>query len=214
MLETTEQVHAPVFLDTPISPTPQAESPSQDESVLTDQIVQLWQVHCDYQTSIKHKTQEFRSLRAELGKQLAEMKQVLVKPGRNGQWSAFLKENQIPRATADRLVQKYERSLHPHANLLTEAISEPTEEEIQKLFFKILPKLSRVLRTPQSLYRFVDLLTLSCDGMGRRVTDEGILVMKPSQNAIPTGEFPAGEIVAEPQAGVTQPEVELDQELM
>ena len=71
-----------------------------------------------------------------------------------------------------------------------------------------------MLRTPQSLYRFVDLLTLSCDGMGRRVTDEGILVMKPSQNAILTGEFPAGEIVAEPQAGVTQPEVELDQELM
>ena len=41
MLETTEQVHTPVFLDAPISETPQADSPSQDESVLTDQIVQL-----------------------------------------------------------------------------------------------------------------------------------------------------------------------------
>jgi hypothetical protein len=213
MLETTEQIHTPVFLDSPISETPQADGPSQAESVLTDQIVQLWQVHRDYQTSIKHQTQEFRSLRAELGKHLAEMKQVLARPGRNGQWSAFLKQHQIPRATADRLVQKYERSLHPHANCLSEAISEPTEEEIQKLFFKIFPKLRRVLRTPQSLYRFVDLLTLSCDGAGRRVTEEGILVRKPSQNAM-FEEHPTREIVADPKTGLTQPEVELNQELM
>jgi hypothetical protein len=212
MLETAEQVHTPVSLDTPISEAPQAESPSEDESVLTDQIVQLWQVHCDYQSSIKHKTQEFRSLRAELGKQLAEMKHMLVKPGRNGQWSSFLKEHHIPRATADRLVQKYERSLHQHANCLSEAISEPTEEEIQKLFFKVFRKLRRVLRTPSSLYRFVDLLTLSCDAMGRRVTEEGILVVKPSQMF--GGELPAGEIVAHPQTGLKQPEAESDQELM
>jgi len=213
-LETTEQVQTPIFLDTPILEAPQAESPSQDESVLTDQIVQLWQVHRDYQTSIKHKTQEFRSLRAELGKQLAEMKQVLVKPGRNGQWSAFLKEHQIPRATADRLVQKYERSLHPHANCLTEQFAEPTEEEIQKVFFKVFPKLRRVLRTPSSLYRFVDLLTLSCDGTGRRVTEEGILIMKPSQTAMFGGEVIAGEIVTECRTGLAQLEVEFDQELM
>ena len=119
-----------------------------------------------------------------------------------------------PRATADRLALKYEQSLHPHANCLTEQLTEPTEEEIQKLFFKVFPKLRRVLRTPQSLYRFVDLLTLSCDGTGRRVTDEGILVMKPSQDAMLGGEFPAGAIMAEPQTVLTQPLVELDQELM
>src|ERR1019366_545616 len=111
---------------------------------------------------------------------LHQMKELLARPGRNGQWSAWLKERAIPRATADRLALKYEQSLHPHANCLTEQLTEPTEEEIQKLFFKVFPKLRRVLRTPQSLYRFVDLLTLSCDGTGRRVTDEGILVMKPS----------------------------------
>ena len=80
-------------------------------------------------------------------------------------------------------------------NCLTESISEPTEDEIEKLCAKVFPKLRRVLRTPQSVYRFVDLLTLSCDGTERRVTDEGILVMKPSQDAM----SPAGEIVAEPQ---------------
>ena len=61
--------------------------------------------------------------------------------------------------------------------------------------------------------RFVHLLTLSCDGTVRRVTDEGILLMKPSQNAM-SKEFLAGEIVTEPQTGLTQPEEDLDQELM
>jgi hypothetical protein len=179
MLETTEQVHTQVFLESTVSENPQADSPLQAESVLTAQIVQLWQVHRDYQTSIKHQTQEFRNLRTELGKYLAEMKQVLARPGRNGQWSTLLKEHQIPRATADRLVKKYERSLHPHANCLSESISEPTEEEIQKLCFKVFPKLRRVLRTPQSVYRFIDLLSLSSDGTCRRLTEEGLLLIKP-----------------------------------
>ncbi|MFZ0198726.1 MAG: hypothetical protein WB523_16635 [Candidatus Sulfotelmatobacter sp.] len=213
MLETTEQVHTPVFLDATISETPQADSPTQDESILTNEIVELWQVHESRQKSIKHETEEFRALRNELGKLLHQMKELLARPGRNGQWSAWLNERAIPRATADRLALKYERSLHPHANCLTEQLAEPAEEEIQKLFAKIFPKLRRVLRTPQSLYRFIDLLTLSFDGTGRRVTEDGILVMKRCQNAM-FEEFPAGEIVAEPQTGLTQPEKDLDQQLM
>ena len=94
------------------------------------------------------------------------MKELLARPSRNGQWSAWPKERAIPRATADRLALKYERSLHPHANCLTESISEPTGDEIEKLFAKVFPKLRRVLRTQESLYRFVDLLTLSCDACG------------------------------------------------
>jgi hypothetical protein len=212
MLETGEQVHTSVFLDAPISETPQADGPLQDEGVLTTEIVQLWQVHGDYQKSIKHETEQFRALRNELGKLLHQMKELLARPGRNGQWSAWLKERAIPRGTADRLALKYERSLHPHANCPIEQLAEPTEEEIQKIFFKVLRKLRPVLRTPQSVYRFVDLLTLSCDGMGRRVTDEGIFVMKPSQMF--DGEFPAGGIVVHPQTGPKQPEAESDQELM
>ena len=73
MLETTEQVQTPVFLDAPISETSQADSPLQDESVLTTGITQLWQVHNDYQTSIKHETEQFRALRNELGKLLHQM---------------------------------------------------------------------------------------------------------------------------------------------
>ena len=212
MLETTEQVHTPVFLDAPVSGTSQAD-PSQDESVLTTGITHLWQVHCDYQTSIKHETEQFRVLRNELGKLLHKMKELLARPGRSGQWSSFLKEHKIPRATADRLVQKYERSLNPNTNRFTESISEPTEQEIQKLFAKVLRKLYRVLRTPQSQFRFVELLTSVCDKIDRRVTEEGILIVKPAQHTVAL-ESSAGETLAEPLTVLTPSAAEFDQELM
>ena len=58
-----------------------------------------------------------------------------------------------------RLVTNYKRTLNPDANCLSESITEPTEAEIQKLFSKTFPKLRRVLRTPQSVYRFIELLS-------------------------------------------------------
>jgi hypothetical protein len=85
--------------------------------------------------------EELRVLRAKLGEQLSEMKQMLAKPGRGGQWSSFLEERQIPRATADRLVARHLRSLDPDANRLSEPVSEPTEEEVQRLFIAVWPKL-------------------------------------------------------------------------
>jgi hypothetical protein len=179
MLETIEQCQHPVLAEPKVSEIPQPEVPSQDEATLTDQIVELWQEHNVYTASIKHQTQDLLALRTELGKRLAEMKEVLAKPGRSGQWSSWLKERKIPRATADRLVTNYERSLNPNGNRLSESISEPTEAEIQNLFAKMFPKLRRVLRTPHSVYRFIELLSLSSDGTCRRLTEEGLLLIKP-----------------------------------
>ncbi len=179
MLEATEQCQQPVLAESKVSEIPLPELPAHDEIALTDQIIQLWQEHNDYTASIRHQTQDLRALRTELGKRLAEMKEVLAKPGRSGQWSSWLKERKIPRATADRLVTNYERSLNPDGNRLIESISEPTEAEIQKLFAKMFPKLRRILRTPQSVYRFIDLLSLSSDGTCRRLTEEGLLLIKP-----------------------------------
>ncbi len=106
---------------------------------------------------------------------------MVARRGRNGQWSGWLKERKISRATADRLVSKYERSLNPDTNRLTESISEPSDEEIQNLLDKITPKLNRVLRTPASVYRFLDLLSSSFDGVYRRVTEEGLMIVKPAE---------------------------------
>ena len=135
------------------------------------------------------------------------MKQILAKPGRDGQWSGFLREHNIPRATADRLVIRHLRSVNPDANRLSEPVSEPTEEEVQRLFSSILPRLRRLLRTPNSVYSFVSMLTSSY-GTCRRVTDEGILVLKVAQQ-----EPSAGQPGVEAHALLT-PIVGLDPDLM
>jgi hypothetical protein len=91
------------------------------------------------------------------------MKQILAKPGRGGQWSSFLVERQIPRATADRLVARHLRSLDPNANCATEELAEPTDDDVQKLFNAVWPKLRRTLRSRQSVDLFVSLLSAHCE---------------------------------------------------
>ena len=160
MIEATDQIQTPAVPD---SPFPEAYARNSNFVPCATDVPchtlrrmrnpryrrnrpQLWQIHNDFKTSLYQQSQDLHSLRVELGKKLASMKALLAKPGRNGQWSAWLKQNRISRATADRLVTKYERSLNPDGNCLSEAISEPTEEEIQTLLDTVAPKLRRGLR--------------------------------------------------------------------
>jgi hypothetical protein len=212
IMESMEQGHTSLLPDNNIFlETSEATRALEDEAFLTVEILQLWDIHLYYQGLIKETDQKARALRHSLGKLLYHMKQVLVKPGRIGGWSSFLKERKIPRATADRLVIRYQESLNRDANRLNEANSAATEEEIQTLFNSMRPKLRRVLRMPQSLYRFIDLLTASY-GTYRRVTDDGILILKPQQADSVADS--AGEHEAEPKSVLARPMVGLDQELM
>jgi len=200
IMETAEQIQKSIIPEPPVGEgpapslselppqapepdTPQPDGESQAEAALTSEIVQLWQVHQDCQSAIKQETQEFRSVRSELGKRLSEMKQLLVRPGRGGEWSGWLRAQRIPRATADRLVSKYERFLNPDRNRLTAQFSEPTDAEIQSLFDKLAPKLRKLLRTTGSAYKFIDLLTASFEGVERRVIQQGILILNPAKPA-------------------------------
>lgn len=178
MLETSEQIQVTIP-DGAVRELSEPESPVSDESILDAEITRLWQDHRDYQTAIRYQSQNLGILRSDLGKRLHQMKELLVKPGRGGQWSAWLKQRKIPRATADRLVAKYERSINPNGNCPTAQLAEPKEEDIQKLYESVSPKLRRVLRTAASAYRFLDLLTSSFEGVDRRLTDEGILILNP-----------------------------------
>src|ERR1700722_9290930 len=125
------------------------ESPS--EQMIGETITSLWSEHLNAKNTARATNEELRVLRAKLGEQLSEMKQMLSKPGRDGQWSGFLRERNIPRATADRLVGRHLRSLNPDANCATEDVSEPTDtdEEVRKLFAMVWPKLRRTLRSQQ-----------------------------------------------------------------
>jgi hypothetical protein len=62
-----------------ISPEP------EDEQKLADEIRQLWAVHVEAQTVVKKTKTELKAIRQRLGERLYEMKQILARPGRNGQ---------------------------------------------------------------------------------------------------------------------------------
>ena len=149
---------------------PTGASEPQDE--LGDEIASLWLAHVNATTLSKATREEIRTIRTKLAAQLHQMKKSLASPGRDGQWSGFLRERQIPRATADRLVQRHLRSLNPDINCVSESISEPTEQDVVRCFNSILPRLQRALRTPTSVYAFIAMLTdhFECG----EITDRGI----------------------------------------
>jgi hypothetical protein len=124
-----------------------------------DEIASLWAAHVNATTLSKATKEEIRTIRTKLAEQLHEMKRLLASPGRDGQWSGFLREHKIPRASADRLVARHEQLINPTANCVSEPISEPTTEDVQKLFASVWPKLMRTLRSRESLDLFIHLLT-------------------------------------------------------
>jgi len=179
---------------------PAVTAECQNEPKLGDEITSLWSAHVDAKNAARATNSELRTIRAKLGEQLHEMKQMLARPGRSGQWSSFLLERGIPRATADRLVTRHLRSISPDLNCITEEVSEPTDEEVQKVFNSLWPKLRRVLTTPESFYRFIDLLTFTYDGACRCATDKGIFVLKPAEPT--TSPAPSdGQPATEPELG-------------
>jgi hypothetical protein len=126
----------------------------QDEIQLTEHIISLWSFHAQARSSIGKSKEELNTIRLQLGERLSEMKSLLTTPGRGGQWYSYLREVKIPRATADRFVQRHEQSLAP-ANCLNESISQPTEEDVRKLVNSVWPKLQRTLTTRHTLELFI-----------------------------------------------------------
>src|ERR1039458_8984735 len=106
--------------------------PSEDEQGLADVITQLWEVHAQAKNTVKKTNEELKAIRQLLSERLYELKQLLARPGRNGQWSAWMKERKITRATADRLVQRYGANL-PGNQSTHEANSNPSEDSAEKL---------------------------------------------------------------------------------
>jgi hypothetical protein len=155
MLEMIDAMNAIESLATEFTP-----EPTDPQTEIGEAITNLWVAHANAKIAARATNDELRTIRAKLGEHLSEMKHILAKPGRSGQWSSFLHVRGIPRATADRLVARHLRSLDPNANCATEELSEPTDtdEDVRKLFIAVWPKLRRTLRSRQSLQLFVDLL--------------------------------------------------------
>ena len=116
--------------DIPEVTSSQEDAAFENESALSVEITKLWDHHVSLQRNAQGTREELREIRAGLGNALFEMKVLLASPGRGGQWSAFLRERDIARATADRLVRAHQLSLRP-PNCLSDSISETPEMALE-----------------------------------------------------------------------------------
>ena len=134
--------------------TGQSKYDLQNESLLAEEITSLWSEHVHAQTSQRTTSKELRQIRTALAERLHSMKAVLCRPGCGGMWAGWLKNRNIPRSTADRLVSRYEELQNEaQNNMPTDPIT--PQEEVEQLVQSLLPRLRRVLTTNEMAYRFM-----------------------------------------------------------
>jgi hypothetical protein len=126
------------------------------EAQLTSRICELWRVHVKANIAIGETREGLKRIRIQLSRRLHELKGILSRPGRGGEWSAFLASSGIPRSTADRLVRAHEGTLTPKSeNCTTGATDEPIEATIQRQVRTLWPRMSQVLTTRESVEMFI-----------------------------------------------------------
>ena len=147
-----------------------------DEQRLADEIRQLWAVHVEAKATVKNTRADLKAIRELLSERLYELKQLLARPGRNGQWSAWLKERKISRATADRLVQQYRADL-PGYESPHEAISSPSEDTAEKLARVVWARFRKFFVSDEVVIRFINGIA-ALSGVGHEECADGLLIFK------------------------------------
>jgi hypothetical protein len=128
----------------------------RNETALADEITELWSSQKRKSLSLRRSRHELETMRISLSNRLYEYKHLLARTGRGGKWTEFLREQNIPRTTADRYVEKWKRSTSPNLEKRTDgAINGPTKEEIAQMVKKLTPKLVLRLTTPDSVNLFM-----------------------------------------------------------
>lgn len=162
------------------------DADSAVENRLTEEVNMLWTEHIRAAGAKRATTSELRQLRARLAERLFEMKALLCRPGRGGEWRGWLSTVGIPRSTGDRLVERHAEILGVGTgNVLTEAAT--PEEEVAKLIKALVPRLRRVLTSPQLAHQYVVGL-IGEFGLEHETTESGILLRQPAFEQTPTPE--------------------------
>jgi hypothetical protein len=142
-----EAVSNPEDAPTDITPEMQAETE------LTAEISRLWDRHRKKATAERKTLVELQAIREELGRKLGEIKPLVCRMGRASEWGWFLKQQSIPKATADRLVKKYGPDGGQPKKVLNEEVV--TENEVKKFKESVIKKARRLLLNEYDKYHFV-----------------------------------------------------------
>jgi len=141
------------------------------EEQLESEILELWHTFSKGKGTmlkvngiVRQTREQLKENRNRLSARLYDLKKILSKPGRDGQWSSFLCTRNISKATADRLVKTHTKSLsEAHVaegvNVLTEHSPVSAEVTVWNYLNGLWPKLSSVLTTREAAELFLAALT-------------------------------------------------------
>jgi hypothetical protein len=169
---------------------PEFEPAREDEDVtaenqLTAEISELWTQHTQLSGTRRLTAKELRILRAKLSEKLHAMKQLLCRVGRSGQWRGYLREQHIPRTTADRLCERYSEILATEGgNPPTGAINE-AEDTVEQLVHSLLPRLKRTLSNTQAVFHFLSTVGQAF-GLKSETSENCIMVSQPKEQSEPS----------------------------
>ena len=187
-----------------IIPEPEAEAQPNTtqpddgaiETQLTEEISTLWSDHVRLSASRKTTSKELRQIRASLTERLSGMKSLLSHPGRGGQWRGWLRQQGIPRSTADRLVSRHAETLvGDNGNVPTGAISEPGEANAEKLAKNVWLRFGKLLTTHESILRFIGCI-VTASGVAHEQREEGLVIFNLVRR--PADGLPGSVSVAQP----------------
>src|ERR1017187_31865 len=120
--------------ETEAQPDPTEPVDTIIETQLAQEISSLWMENTRLNSDRRTTAMELRQIRAILAERLYDMKTLLSRPGRGGQWRSWLKERGINRSTADRLCDRHAETLGiKDGDAPSEAISNSTDYSAEKV---------------------------------------------------------------------------------
>jgi len=129
-----------------------------DDEYVAGEIVNRW-FHREDSRRLKNLHEsEMLTFDAELAELLFRMKQKLSRLGRCGGWSLWLRQQNIQRSTADRLVAQYAESYGMTNELRHREIAEPLEANVCLAANRASKRLKNMLKTPRSRMTFIKVL--------------------------------------------------------
>jgi hypothetical protein len=189
--------------ETEAQPDPTQADDGAVEIQLTNQISSLWSENTRLNADRRTTAKDLREIRTILAERLYEMKSLLSRPGRGGQWRSWLKERGINRSSADRLVAHHGETLCNHEeDAPHEATSNSQADTAEKLARDVWSRLRKVLDTHETVVRFLASIA-EISGVSHEWRKEGLMLFNPVPKA--TDELPTTAIASESTCPAPQP---------
>lgn len=129
-----------------------------NDQFLAGEVVFQWANRESIRSTLCHQQAEMAKIDGVLSGLLYEMKKKLSHLGRNGRWSLWLRQQDIPRATADRLVLDHAEYFDLKDELPHRAEGEPLEGRVCQAAHRTSDRLENMLSTARSRMSFVKVL--------------------------------------------------------